>query len=46
VGILVGVKRPNYEVVEVEQGDFFVRCFIVNRVDACKWNMVTIYGAA
>jgi hypothetical protein len=45
-GILVGVKRVEYDVVEVEQGEYFVRCLNINKCDGFKWNLVTIYGDA
>jgi hypothetical protein len=46
-GILVGVKNPEYEgVLEVDEGEFFVRCMMENKENSFKWNLITIYGAA
>jgi hypothetical protein len=40
----VGVKNPEYEgVLEVDEGEFFVRCMMENRENSFKWNLITIY---
>jgi hypothetical protein len=46
LGGVVVVKRTDYEVVELEHGDFFARCLTVNKMDGFKWNLVIIYGGS
>jgi hypothetical protein len=43
-GMLVGVKKMDYDIVEVEKGDYFMRCLVVNKCDGFRWNLVIIYG--
>jgi hypothetical protein len=45
-GILVGVKNSEYEVLEVEQGIYFVRCLVIFFFDGFKRNLVIVYGVA
>jgi hypothetical protein len=45
-GILVGVNKETYDVVDKQKGVYFVRFLIASKLDNFTWNLVVVYGDA
>ena len=45
-GILFGVNADEIDVGSIEDGDFFVKFRLRNKLDGFKWVLVPVYGAA
>lgn len=45
-GILVGVKDTCFEIVEQQNGNYFVRLLLYDKYNDTRWNLITVYGAA
>jgi hypothetical protein len=45
-GILLGVNKETYDVVEKQKGVYFVRYLIESKIDNFTWNLVVVYGDA
>jgi hypothetical protein len=45
-GILLGVNKEAYDVVEKQKGVYFVRFLIASKKDNFTWNLVVVYGDA
>jgi len=45
-GMLVGINLLEFDIGEIEEGDFFVKLKLRNKQDGFQWLLVSAYGAA
>jgi hypothetical protein len=45
-GILLGVNKETYDVVDKQMGVYYVRFLIASKKDYFTWNLVVVYGDA
>ena len=45
-GILMGIDIRVFDIGAIEEGDFFVKFHLNNKVDNFKWALVCVYGPA
>jgi hypothetical protein len=43
-GILLGVNKVTYDVIDKQMGVYFVRFLIASKEDNFTWNLVVVYG--
>lgn len=45
-GILVGINKDSFDVVQVEHGMYFLRVLVYDKCAKFSWNLVSVYGDA
>lgn len=45
-GILVGIRDSVFDVIEQQNGDYFVILLLADRVIDSRWNLIVVFGAA
>jgi hypothetical protein len=45
-GILLGVDQNLFEIGSIDEGDFYVKFKLCNKLDGFKWALVAVYGLA
>ena len=45
-GILVGINKDTYDVVETSSGVYFIKMLITSKRDNFTWELVVVYGDA
>jgi hypothetical protein len=45
-GILLGVNLEVFNLSSIDEGDFYVKFHVRNKVDGFQWILVAVYGAA
>jgi hypothetical protein len=45
-GILLGVNKETYDLVEKPMGTYYVRFLVASKKDNFTWNLVVVYGDA
>jgi hypothetical protein len=43
-GILLGVGLQIYDIGAIEEGDYYVKFHLCNKLDNFKWALVVVYG--
>ena len=45
-GILVGLNKNTFDIVDRDIGKYFTRALLVNKANGLSWNLVIVYGDA
>ena len=45
-GMLMGINQDFFEVENIEDGEFHIKFILKNKVDAFRWALLPVYGAA
>jgi exonuclease III len=45
-GMLLGVDLQTYDIGAIEEGDYYIKFQLCNKVDEYKWALVVVYGPA
>jgi hypothetical protein len=44
--MILGINLMSFDIGEIEEGEFFIKFKLCDKVDGFQWVLVSVYGAA